>query len=68
MTRLLIITSIFLVAGCGEISEDQQREQFRADLADEVKAGQKSFEQAGCEFRGGDWNLERYACDEWERP
>ncbi len=32
------------------------------DLADEVTHGDKSFEQAGCEHRGGDWDDDRRIC------
>ena len=32
------------------------------ELADEVTHGDKSFEQAGCELRGGDWDDDRLIC------
>ena len=32
------------------------------ELADEVIHGDKSFEQAGCELRGGDWDDSRLIC------
>lgn len=39
----------------------------RRRLADEVAAGTMSFEQAGCEYRGGDWDFAGH-CEGLEPP
>jgi hypothetical protein len=37
--------------------------QTRRELADEVAHGDKSFEEAGCEYRAGEWDIQREACE-----
>jgi hypothetical protein len=42
--------------------EQADRDKDVHDLADQVVQGEKSFEQAGCEIRGGDWDDDRMLC------
>ena len=43
--------------------EDRWDRAERKRLAGEVVGGHLTFEQAGCEYRGGDWNYDANRCD-----
>lgn len=59
--KVVFFIGLAMLAGCSQASDPGDRE-LRAAYADEVVAGDKSFEQAGCEYRGGDWDGDREMC------
>lgn len=67
MKSYLLIIPLILAA-CSAPTDEEHRAKYRRDLADEVASGDKSFEQAGCEYRGGAWDHDSSACDEFVRP
>jgi hypothetical protein len=66
MCMVILMTAL---SGCDQpttkLSEAQIAEQDRqqvSDLLDEVRHREKSFESAGCDYRGGEWDVERSIC------
>jgi hypothetical protein len=50
------------------VREARVDRQQRADLAGQVVSGSMSFEEAGCEYRLGDWDFDTGRCKEFTLP
>jgi hypothetical protein len=81
MKLIWLTLSVLLLTGCTEtpdtnprksvpptVSEQQaeaDQRKDRRDLADQVVNGDISFENAGCQYRGGDWDEKKEVCDRY---